>query len=99
MPLDTPSYSTLIERLAQEAHQGCGLSYALYSQRFQSSIDALLERLPSDEKNNVIALAQKHGYEHEPQNSPHTSALSNTDDTQYCPHGIDIDCCPAGCGG
>ncbi|EJE4188621.1 hypothetical protein M3922_004426 [Vibrio parahaemolyticus] len=74
-----PDYPHLIETLAKQAHQGCGLSYELFSRRFQSSIDSLIERLPEEEKGSVIAIAVKHGYE------------------RCCSHGIDIDCCPAGC--
>ena len=59
----TPNYSPLIEQLAKEAHRGCGLSFDIYSRRFQSSVNALLERLPDDEKETVIALAEQHDYE------------------------------------
>ena len=57
-----PDYATLIEQLAKEAHRGCGLSFELYSRRFQSSVDELIEHLPADEKEAVIALAVKHDY-------------------------------------
>ncbi|MGF1883939.1 hypothetical protein [Vibrio splendidus] len=48
MTIEKPDYSSLIEQLTKEAHQGCGLSDELYSQRFQSSVDALFERLPKN---------------------------------------------------
>ncbi|MEZ8995893.1 hypothetical protein AB4562_03885 [Vibrio sp. 10N.222.54.A1] len=99
MTIEKPEYPLLIEQLAKEAHQGCGLSYELYNQRFQSSVDALLERLPNSERDNVIALAKKHDYVHEPPNHAPVSASDWDDDIQYCSHGIDIDCCPAGCSG
>ncbi|MEZ9698105.1 hypothetical protein AB4455_01105 [Vibrio sp. 10N.261.46.E12] len=99
MTIEKPDYPSLIDQLAKEAHQGCGLSYELYGQRFQSSVDALLERLPNDKRDSVIALAKKHDYIHEQPNHAPVSTLDWDDDTQYCSHGIDIDCCPAGCGG
>ncbi|AYO07867.1 hypothetical protein D0812_29220 (plasmid) [Vibrio owensii] len=87
-----PDYPHLIETLAKQAHQGCGLSYELFSRRFQSSIDNLIERLPEEEKGSVIAIAVKHGYEREQPNED-----CRNDDERCCSHGIDIDCCPAGC--
>ncbi|NMT19166.1 hypothetical protein HKA99_32985, partial [Vibrio parahaemolyticus] len=64
----TPAYHPLIATLGKQAHQGCGLSYELFSRRFQSSIDNLIERLPEEEKGSVIAIAVKHGYEREQPN-------------------------------
>ncbi len=55
-----PNYPSLIEKLAVQACQG--LVFGNYSKRFQASVDALLKSLPDDEKEKVIALAEKHGY-------------------------------------
>ncbi|EDL52178.1 hypothetical protein VSAK1_26500 [Vibrio mediterranei AK1] len=62
-PSKSLDYPSIIEQLAKQAHQSCGLSFELYSKRFQSSVDALLEHLSDDEKETVIALAEKHDYE------------------------------------
>ncbi len=61
-PTKSPNYPSLIEQLSKQAHQSCGLSYELYLRRFQSSIDELIEHLPEDEKETVLALAVKHDY-------------------------------------
>lgn len=61
-PTKSPDYPSLIEQLSKQAHQSCGLSYELYLRRFQSSIDELIEHLPEDEKETVLALAVKHDY-------------------------------------
>lgn len=62
MTIEKTDHPSLIEQLAKQAHRGCGLSFELYSRRFQSSVNALLERLPGDKKETVIALAIKHDY-------------------------------------
>ncbi len=62
VPTKSPDYPSLIEQLSKQAHQSCGLSYELYLRRFQSSVDELIEHLPEDEKETVIALAVKHDY-------------------------------------
>ncbi len=62
VPTKSPDYPSLIEQLSKQAHQSCGLSYELYLRRFQSSIDELIEHLPEDEKETVLALAVKHDY-------------------------------------
>ncbi|EPF9375873.1 hypothetical protein ACSWG0_004532 [Vibrio parahaemolyticus] len=98
MPNNKPNYTELVEQLAKQAHQGCGLSFELYLRRFQSSIDELIEHLPQDEKEAVIALAVKHDYVRNQPNEAQQSEDNWHDDTHYCSHGIDIDCCPAGCG-
>ncbi len=92
MPNETPDYPQLIETLAKQTHQGCGLSYELFSRCFQSSIDNLVEHLTEGEKESVIAIAVKHGYE---RGQPDENGWN--DDERCCSHGIDIDCCPAGC--
>ncbi len=99
VPTKSPDYPSLIERLSKQAHQNCGLSYELYLCRFQSSVDELIEHLPEDEKETVIALAVKRDYVSEQSNEAAQSDDDCHDDTRYCSHGIDIDCCPAGCGG
>ena len=81
MTIEKPDYPSLIDQLAKEAHQGCGLSYELYGQRFQLSVDALLERLPNDKRDSVIALAKKHDYVHEQPNNTPVSASDWDDDT------------------
>ena len=97
MTIEKPDHPSLIEQLAKQAHRGCGLSFELYSRRFQSSVNALLERLPDDEKETVIALAERHGYERDQPNVVQSSTPDWDEDTRYCSHGIGIDCCPNGC--
>ncbi len=99
VPTKSPDYPSLIEQLSKQAHQSCGLSYELYLCRFQSSVDELIEHLPEDEKETVIALAVKHDYLSEQPNEATQSDNDRHEDTRYCSHGIDVDCCPAGCGG
>ena len=98
MTIEKLDHPSLIEQLAKQANRGCGLSFELYSRRFQSSVNALLERLPDDEKETVIALAEGHGYERDQPNVVQKSTPEWDEDTRYCSHGIELGCCPAGCG-
>ena len=98
VPTKSPDYPSLIEQLAKEAHRGCGLSFELYSRRLQSSVDALLERLPDNEKETAIALAEQHGYERDQPNVEQSSTPDCDENTRFCSHGIELGCCPAGCG-
>lgn len=77
IPTKSPDYPSLIEQLSKQAHQGCGLNYELYLRRFQSSVDELIERLPEDEKETVIALAVKHDYVRE---QPNETTIDKTKD-------------------
>ena len=90
-------FGRLEAQINKEAHRGCGLSFELYSRRFQSSVNALVERLPDNEKETAIALAELHGYARDQPNVVQSSTADWDEDTRYCSHGIELGCCPAGC--
>lgn len=77
VPTKSPDYPSLIEQLSKQAYQSCGLNYELYLRRFQSSVDELIEQLPEDEKETVIALAVKHDYVRE---QPNETTIDKTKD-------------------
>ncbi|EJG2034199.1 hypothetical protein ACJO17_19190 [Vibrio parahaemolyticus] len=93
------NYPEKVEKLAQDAHKGCGLIYELFANRYIDAIDNLVLDLPKGVKEQVINLAENYGYEvitAEQQTESHEEHWN--DDVHYCSHGIDANCCPAGCG-
>ncbi|MER5023221.1 hypothetical protein KDV81_23120, partial [Providencia stuartii] len=82
----------------KEASKGCGLSDVLYQDRFNQLLDKAINALPNRHHKKAILIAKKMGY----QPFETTEEIENTSDINFdsriCSHGIDIDCCPAGCG-
>ena len=83
-------FSVVVKNLADKANKNCGLSYELYERRFVTAIECLVIDLPNHEKQHVIQIAKQYGYTEE--------SLELEGDSDCCSHGIDRNCCPAGCG-
>ncbi|EMD1719221.1 MULTISPECIES: hypothetical protein [Providencia] len=92
------SWVAKCERANKEASKGCGLSDVLYQDRFNQLLDKAINALPNRHHKKAILIAKKMGY----QPFETTEEIENTSDINFdsriCSHGIDIDCCPAGCG-
>lgn len=74
-----------------EAIRGCGLSDVLYSKRYSAAVESLLNRFPPEDHPRLIELARKLG--------DYADAAELREISQgCCAHGLDPDCCPAGCG-
>lgn len=83
-----------LEQLATEANRGCGQSYDLFVDRFSASVDAAFPPGAPD-RAAALELARPMGYEtSEARAAAHEEMLSDG----YCCHGIERNCCPAGCG-
>lgn len=79
------------EILADDAYRGCGQSDVLFTRRFSAAVDGALGSLSKTRKQEVLKLAVYFGYA--------TEAERNEDlGPDTCAHGLDPDCCPAGCG-
>ncbi|GKS88703.1 hypothetical protein [Acidovorax sp. SUPP2539] len=92
---DEPAWRTVCEALAAQANKGCGLSHDYYVERFSSAIDAQAGRLPEDQRAQALKIAREWDYATpaERQQSQDWNA-----DNGHCSHGIELGCCPAGCG-
>lgn len=79
----------LLERFAQEAVKGCGLSDLLWQSNLNAKIESHAASLPAHEKQNFLQMAQDKGYycPHHKDSWPHG----------LCTHGLDPDTCPCGC--
>lgn len=94
---DTPDLAELAKRLdgiAAEANRGCGLSYDLFVDMFSAAVDAAFPPgEPLHEQARV--LARERGYATPEERAQTQDELA---EMGYCSHGIERDCCPAGCG-
>lgn len=73
------------------SNRGCGLSYELYAERLSCAIDEMLEQLPAERRTRAIEIAKEWDY-----SFPEERVELEQDGC--CSHGIELGCCPAGCG-
>lgn len=81
--------------MAQKANNNAGLSYQLFAQNFHSMVMSKIMGLPENEKDLILTTAKKHGYLSKEELQ---QECEDDFDDDCCSHGIDRDCCPAGCG-
>lgn len=84
-----------LSELADEAQRGCGLSYDLYVQTFSERVNVLVRDLPEQRREWIIAEAAEYGYLTADEL---LTVAQEQEEMGYCHHGIDLDCCPLGCG-
>ncbi|HFJ0421587.1 TPA: hypothetical protein ACGS08_004192 [Pseudomonas aeruginosa] len=94
-PIDESAWQAVCDAEATKARHGCGLSWDYYVDLFSAAIDAQVNQLPKDQHEWALELATERGYA-TPAQRQETRAWNA--DNGYCIHGIDIDCCPLGCG-
>ncbi|EPP5100997.1 hypothetical protein ACUQRY_001261 [Enterobacter hormaechei] len=95
LAFDETAWRTVCEKVAEQASNGCGMSHDYYVERFSSEIERHLDRLPENQRAQALQIAQDwdcatpaERQETHDWNSEHG----------YCTHGIELGCCPAGCG-
>lgn len=94
--LDESAWRTLCETAAAQASRGCGLSYDCYVERFSSAIDEQVHRLPEDQREQALQIAKQDWDYATP--AERQEARDWNAQNGYCAHGIELGCCPAGCG-
>ncbi|MTC74203.1 hypothetical protein GKR75_07990 [Providencia sp. wls1919] len=89
------SWLAKCEQADKEASKGCGLSDVLYQQRYNQLLDKAIKALPDRHIKKAIKIAKEQGYQTiEEEQNEHDIFF----DSDCCVHGLDRDCCPAGCG-
>lgn len=95
MNFDPDVWRSECEKLACEASKACGLSHDVYVSKFSGLIEGRLAAFSSEDQTTAFSIAREFDY----------ATVSEIDeqirwnsDNGYCQHGIDKDCCPAGCG-
>lgn len=85
-----------LDRIAAESRMRCGCSYEVYIDQFSAGVDVLLDGLnDTEEKAALLCLARESDYH---TRSEVAEMQQSCLDSGSCIHGIDPDCCPAGCG-
>lgn len=94
-PLHEEAWRTVCGSLADLAFAGCGLSHDLYVSRFGSAVDRALTLIRKEDRKLAVTIAREWDYASSDEIA--LSARLNSE-AGYCMHGIERDCCPAGCG-
>jgi hypothetical protein len=94
--LDEPSWRAVCETAAKHAQKGCGCSHDWYVELFSSAIDAQVKQLPDDQHAQALLIATQEWDYATPAQRQETQDWNA--ENGYCSHGIDKNCCPAGCG-
>mgnify|MGYP000179509250 CR=1 FL=1 len=95
MCADLKLHKVKIETFIEQANKSCGLSYEVFIKNFSSLIDDYVAQQDSSIKPAILELAKQHDY-------ATAEEIETMDKENYdaglCGHGLDPDCCPAGCG-
>ncbi|HBP0062103.1 TPA: hypothetical protein L5P25_003032 [Pseudomonas aeruginosa] len=94
--LDETAWRAVCETAAKQAIHGCGQSHDWYVERFSSEVDAQVHRLPEHQQAYALQIAEEYGDYATPAERHETQDWNA--ENGICMHGIDRDCCPAGCG-
>lgn len=94
-PFDENAWLAVCEELSEEASKGCGLSYEVFAEKFSNAIEDRLLEFPENHRERAIEIASQYGYA-TPDEILETQEYF--EEIGVCPHGIDLGCCPAGCG-
>lgn len=92
---DIDEWRETCKRLADTAMLGCGLSHDVFVRSFSGDVELLLPAIGSQSMYVAIKVAREYGYEKIDQINDQANWNA---EHGYCPHGIDKNCCPAGCG-
>lgn len=92
---DETAWRTVCEKFAVQANNGCGLSHDYYVELFSSQIEKHIDRLPECQRTQALLIAQEWDYATPVERQETQNWNANHG---YCTHGIELGCCPAGCG-
>lgn len=92
---DETAWRGVCEEFAVQASNGCGLSHDYYVERFSLQIEKHIDRLPGCQRAQALQIAQEWDYATRVERQETQNWNANHD---YCTHGIELGCCPAGCG-
>jgi hypothetical protein len=94
-PFDADIFYETCDQASREAAHGCGLSDVLWLTRCTTSIGSLLPSVPLASLAKAHVVARNAGWL-DPAELKDLTAW--TEDEGLCSHGLELECCPAGCG-
>lgn len=92
---DPVSWPARCQAMAKTAHNGCGLSHGYYVDIFSKLVDVAVVGFTDDQKAAALSVAEQWDYCSE---SDRDAAQVWNAENGWCSHGIELGCCPAGCG-
>lgn len=92
---DELAWRAQCESVIQAATERSSQSYDIYVERLSSVIDAMLNQLPETHRAMALQIAKEWGYATPEERE---EAARWCAENGYCDHGIELGCCPAGCG-
>jgi len=92
---DPNEWRATCESLSNDAAKNCAQSHFLYVCNLSSAVDAKLSDLASTDHPAAIEIARRFDYATRQQIQ---AEQAFNDEQGYCAHGIELGCCPAGCG-
>lgn len=92
--LDEQAWQVVCKTAATEASRYCGLAYDHYIVLLSSSIDQHVDQLPEHLRAQALSIAREWDYA-TPAERQETQDWNA--ENGYCRHGLDPNCCPAGC--
>ena len=96
LPFEKMYFENVLACMAEGASKGTGCSYELYVANISSMVDGYISELSEPVAKEFLALAkEKYDYA-----TPEEIQMCQEElkDEGYCSHGIELGCCPAGCG-
>lgn len=88
-----PTIHNRVQAMATQANRGCGQSYDLFVQRFSGMFDSTFPPGSTDREQALGCAKGIYATPAELEKEQEESA-----EMGYCPHGLDPNCCPCGCG-
>lgn len=92
---DREAWQLRCKELAEQANRGCGLVYEIFERTFSEGINQELLRFEECQRAEAIEVARTFGWASKEELAQSQRAMV---DSGCCSHGLDPDCCPAGCG-
>lgn len=86
--LDENMWRAVCETVAAQANNGCGLSYEYYVDRFSSTIDSLVVRLPETQRAHALQIATQEWSYATP--AERQEAQNWNAENGCCTHGIEL---------
>lgn len=84
-------YESDLKKIATDCHKQSGLIYEIFCDKFNSELILYLSDKSVSERIEIIEIAKRMGFNEQEIDIPPYYDIST------CCHGIDINCCPAGC--
>lgn len=92
---DRDAWQQRCEVIAEQANRSCGLVYEIFERNFTGVINQELQQLDQSHRADAIQIARTFGWATAEELAQSQRAMV---DSGCCSHGLDPDCCPAGCG-